>query len=68
MPVSGFHSTIDSPDSVSLVAPPTTSVMNISTATAMSHHLTWRSLTWRSLLCCELPMRIRRLAGGGRTI
>ena len=39
MPVTGFHSTIESPDSVSRVAPPTTSVTNISAATASSHIL-----------------------------
>ena len=33
-PVTGFHSTIESPDSVSRVAPPTTSVSTISAATA----------------------------------
>ena len=34
VPVTGFHSTIESPDSVSRVAPPTTSVSTISAATA----------------------------------
>jgi len=37
IPVSGFHSTIESPDSVSRVAPPTTKVTNISAATVSSH-------------------------------
>ena len=36
-PVTGFHSTIDRPDSVSRVAPPTTKVRTISAATARSH-------------------------------
>jgi len=34
MPVTGFHSTIERPDSVSRVAPPATSVTTISAATA----------------------------------
>src|SRR6266498_4602344 len=38
-PVTGFHSTIDRPDSVSRVAPPTTTVTNIRAATASSHSL-----------------------------
>ena len=39
MPVTGLHSTIDRPDSVSRVAPPTTTVSNISAATASNHSL-----------------------------
>src|SRR5215471_5539861 len=38
-PVTGFHSTIDRPDSVSRVAPPTVSVTNIKAATANSQSL-----------------------------
>src|SRR5262249_1864128 len=41
-PVTGFHSTIDRPDSVSRVAPPTTTVTNIRAATASSHSRTTR--------------------------
>src|SRR6266481_7397109 len=41
-PVTGFHSTIDRPDSVSRVAPPTTTVTNIRAATASSHSRTAR--------------------------
>src|SRR5262249_10192795 len=41
-PVTGFHSTIESPDSVSRVAPPTTTVAAISAAAASSHSLTAR--------------------------
>src|SRR5262245_25612723 len=41
-PVTGFHSTIERPDSVSRVAPPTTTVTTISAATASSHGLTAR--------------------------
>src|SRR6266436_9496671 len=41
-PVTGFHSTIDRPDSVSRVAPPTTTVTNIRAATASSHNRTAR--------------------------
>src|SRR5258708_8502737 len=41
-PVTGFHSTIDRPDSVSRVAPPTTTVTNIRAATATSHSRTAR--------------------------
>src|SRR5882762_5870493 len=37
VPVSGFHSTIESPDSVSLVAPPTRTIAKISPATTTSH-------------------------------
>ena len=33
-PVTGFHSTIESPDSVSRVAPPTSTMIAISAATA----------------------------------
>src|ERR1700704_1812783 len=43
-PVTGFHSTIDSPDSVSRVAPPTTRVTAISAATASSHSRRARGL------------------------
>jgi len=39
-PVTGFHSTIDNPDSVSRVAPPTSTMVAINTATAISHHRT----------------------------
>jgi hypothetical protein len=42
VPVTGFHSTIDRPDSVSRVAPPTTMVANTSAATASSHRRTAR--------------------------
>jgi hypothetical protein len=35
--VTGFHSTIESPDSVSRVAPPTSTITAISAATASSH-------------------------------
>src|SRR5215475_8035827 len=41
-PVTGFHSTIDKPDSVSRVAPPTTTVTNIRAATASNHTRTAR--------------------------
>ena len=41
-PVTGFHSTIDSPDSVSRVAPPTSTIANTSTATQASHTPTAR--------------------------
>jgi len=43
VPVTGFHSTIDRPDSVSRVAPPTSTISAISAATANSHHRTARS-------------------------
>ena len=36
IPVTGFHSTIERPDSVSLVAPPTKSVRKIIAAAAIS--------------------------------
>ena len=35
--MTGFHSTIDRPDSVSRVAPPTTTVTTIRAATTSSH-------------------------------
>src|SRR5215510_167325 len=42
-PVTGFHSTIERPDSVRRVAPPTTNVATISAATASSHsRMAWR--------------------------
>src|SRR6266849_1733730 len=36
-PVTGFHSTIESPDSVSRVAPPTDTIANTNPATHHSH-------------------------------
>src|SRR5262249_36406485 len=45
-PVTGFHSTIDSPDPVSRVVPPTTKVANIRAATASSHSRTARRRVW----------------------
>ena len=44
-PETGFHSVIESPDSVRRVAPPTSTMIAISAATANSHHLTAR-LCW----------------------
>src|SRR5258708_913057 len=41
-PVTGFHSTIESPDSVSRVAPPTSTMANTSEATHHSHTPTAR--------------------------
>ena len=38
VPVTGLHSTMDSPDSVSRVAPPTSRVAKTSAATAHSHN------------------------------
>ena len=49
-PVTGFHSTIESPDSVSRVAPPTIKVTTISAATVHNHS----------------PMAWWRIAGGGK--
>src|SRR5712691_7712266 len=49
-PVTGRHSTIDSPDSVSRVAPPTTSVASISAATTNSHTRTARAFRGRGAL------------------
>ena len=48
MPVTGFHSTIDSPNSVSRVAPPTSTMIAISAAIESSHHLT--AVVWGA--CC----------------
>src|SRR5215467_3412786 len=42
-PVTGFHSTIESPDSVSRVAPPTNTIANTSPATHHSHTPTARA-------------------------
>ena len=66
MPVSGFHSTIERPDSVSLVAPPTISVTNISAATASSHSLMARRRT--SGDGAMWVIRDHSLAGDARTI
>src|SRR5262249_7703397 len=41
-PVTGFHSTMERPDSVSRLAPPTITVTNIKAATASSQSLTAR--------------------------
>jgi hypothetical protein len=47
--VTGFHSTIESPDSVSRVAPPTNTMIVINTAIESSHHLMARlSASWRA--------------------
>src|SRR4051812_7014003 len=43
-PVTGFHSTIERPDSVSRVAPPTSTIAKMSAATAYSHS---RIARWR---------------------
>src|SRR6185437_11718173 len=48
-PVTGFHSTIESPDSVSRVAPPTTSVAKIMAAAQNSHSRAARSRSWEDL-------------------
>src|SRR6185437_10919082 len=45
-PVTGFHSTIERPDSVSRVAPPTMSVAKIMAAAQTSHSRTARSRSW----------------------
>src|SRR6476469_2481147 len=45
IPVTGFHSTIESPDSVSRVAPPTINVSNIIAADTSSHSRTGRKRT-----------------------
>src|SRR5947209_5146362 len=42
LPVTGFHSTIESPDSVSRVAPPTSTISAIKAATEISHQRTAR--------------------------
>jgi hypothetical protein len=41
-PVTGFHSTIESPDSVSRVAPPTKTMIAINSAIENSHQRTAR--------------------------
>ena len=48
VPVTGFHSTIESPDLVSRVAPPTSTMIAISAAIESSHHLT--AAVWEA--CC----------------
>src|SRR5262245_6431912 len=53
VPVTGFHSTIERPDSVSRVAPPTSTMMAISAATEMSHHLTAPAC---AACCAELEL------------
>jgi hypothetical protein len=42
-PVTGFHSTIESPDSVRRVAPPTSTMIAISAAIEINHQRTARS-------------------------
>src|ERR1700755_254045 len=42
LPVTGFHSTIDRPDSVSRVAPPTSTISAIRAAPEISHQRTAR--------------------------
>src|SRR5690242_9114505 len=49
-PATGFHSTIESPDSVSRVAPPTISVSNIIVADKSSHSRTGRKRTPDALI------------------
>src|SRR5512138_2360214 len=49
-PVTGFHSTIESPDSVSRVAPPTINVSNIIAAETNSHSRTGRKRTLDALI------------------
>ena len=64
MPVTGFHSTIDKPDSVSRVAPPTSSVTNISAATASSHSRMARRRDGRQAECRTCAdHRLRRTRG-----
>src|SRR5215467_12773211 len=75
-PVTGFHSTIERPDSVSRVAPPTTTVTNIRAATASSHSRTVRRCVSedrarllmgsfvRRQYGCEGPTTLRRVCGG----
>ena len=57
-PVTGFHSVIESPDSVSRVAPPTSTIAKISAATANSQI--------RTGLKPRAPARLARLLGGFR--
>ena len=53
VPVTGFHSTMDSPDSVRRVAPPTSTMTTISATIASSHHRTARP----ACACCvESPV------------
>src|SRR5215510_15035876 len=60
-PVTGFHSTIESPDSVSLVAPPTINVSNIIAADTSSHSRTGRKRRLDALIGSCIVM----LAGDG---
>jgi hypothetical protein len=66
--VTGFHSTIERPDSVSRVAPPTTTVTTISAATAKSHSLTARRCADAGGGTLAMRMRIVRLLATARTI
>src|SRR5208282_1449966 len=59
IPVTGRHSTIDRPDSVSLVAPPTSTMRKISAATESSHNRTARRWT----VCAGELMGHAALAG-----
>src|SRR6516162_7267007 len=62
-PVTGFHSTIDRPDSVSRVAPPTTTVANIRAATASSHSRTARRLVSEDRARLLMGSFVRRQCG-----
>ncbi len=54
----GFHSTMDNPDSVSRVAPPTISVPTISAATTISQRRTARSRGVLAVVLSRLPERV----------
>src|SRR5262249_56110804 len=74
--VTGFHPPIDRPDSVSRVAPPTTTAANIRAATASSHSRTARRrvsadgarLVMGSFVCrqrgCKVATRLQRARKG----
>lgn len=71
-PVIGFHSTMERPDSVNRVAPPTTRVKKIIAAVASSHSRTARRLSLEALtvpdirICLQEVPRQRRRARSNR--
>ncbi|KAF0126731.1 MAG: hypothetical protein FD152_2569 [Xanthobacteraceae bacterium] len=57
VPVTGFHSVIESPESVRRVAPPTTTMAKTSTATISSQRRMMRSVSGRAERSAVAGMR-----------
>src|SRR5579871_6489338 len=67
-PVTGFHSTIERPDSVSLVAPPTITMANTRAATHHSQRPTARAAEGLLAPLCAANVSSRALDGCDRTV